>query len=140
MNAPKSSQIGLILRALAFAAHKHKDQKRKGKDASPYINHPIAAASLLASEAGIDDHVDHLRDFRNRWVHAGASSSSENIEDNAFVLKRYVDEVLRFHFQFSGRFDSLEAAAAFLDLPSSIPVLRHRQKELTWAISYRTPQ
>ena len=30
----------LILRAVAFAAHKHRDQRRKDKEASPYINHP----------------------------------------------------------------------------------------------------
>lgn len=40
-----------ILAALAFAAHKHRDQRRKDKAASPCINHPIA----LANEAEIDD-------------------------------------------------------------------------------------
>jgi guanosine-3',5'-bis(diphosphate) 3'-pyrophosphohydrolase len=57
MTAPSTSQIGLILRALAFAAHKHRDQRRKDKDASPYINHPIAAASVLANEGGVEDPV-----------------------------------------------------------------------------------
>ncbi|MDH5564024.1 MAG: phosphohydrolase, partial [Nitrospirota bacterium] len=33
--------IPLILKALAFAAHKHRDQRRKNVEASPYINHPI---------------------------------------------------------------------------------------------------
>ncbi|AGA33744.1 Metal dependent phosphohydrolase [Thioalkalivibrio nitratireducens DSM 14787] len=46
---------GLILRALAFAAHKHRDQRRKDADASPYINHPIALADILANEAGVTD-------------------------------------------------------------------------------------
>jgi GTP diphosphokinase / guanosine-3',5'-bis(diphosphate) 3'-diphosphatase len=44
-----------FLRALAFAAEKHRDQRRKGAEASPYINHPIALASVLGVEAGVDD-------------------------------------------------------------------------------------
>ena len=46
-----------IFAALAFAAHKHRDQRRKDAEASPYINHPIALANLLVSEGGITDHV-----------------------------------------------------------------------------------
>jgi guanosine-3',5'-bis(diphosphate) 3'-pyrophosphohydrolase len=45
-----------LLRAAAYAAEKHRlGAPRKGKDAAPYINHPITVANLLASEAGIDD-------------------------------------------------------------------------------------
>lgn len=44
-----------LIRAAAFAAHKHRDQRRKDAEASPYINHPIAVANLLANEAGIRD-------------------------------------------------------------------------------------
>ncbi len=44
-----------LLHALAFAAAKHRDQRRKDAEASPYINHPIAVASVLAEEAGIAD-------------------------------------------------------------------------------------
>ena len=44
-----------LLSALAFAAHKHRDQRRKDTAATPYINHPIALANVLANEAHIDD-------------------------------------------------------------------------------------
>lgn len=44
-----------ILAAIAFAADKHRNQRRKDAAASPYINHPIALANVLANEAGIDD-------------------------------------------------------------------------------------
>ncbi len=47
--------LEVILRALAFAALKHRDQRRKDLEASPYINHPIALASVLCCEAGIHD-------------------------------------------------------------------------------------
>jgi len=49
--------LGLLFGALAFAAHKHRAQRRKDKEASPYINHPIALADVLANEGGIDDAV-----------------------------------------------------------------------------------
>jgi guanosine-3',5'-bis(diphosphate) 3'-pyrophosphohydrolase len=50
-----SSPVAIVLAASAFAAHKHRDQRRKGADASPYINHPIAVANVLANEGGITD-------------------------------------------------------------------------------------
>jgi len=56
MNKPSSTyDIGHILKALAFAAHKHRDQRRKDLEASPYINHPIALADVLCNEGGILD-------------------------------------------------------------------------------------
>jgi guanosine-3',5'-bis(diphosphate) 3'-pyrophosphohydrolase len=51
----KSTDIALILQALEFASVKHKDQRRKDAEASPYINHPIALAKVLCVEAGITD-------------------------------------------------------------------------------------
>ena len=44
-----------LFEALAFAAHKHRKQRRKDVEASPYINHPIALARTLAVEGGIVD-------------------------------------------------------------------------------------
>ncbi|MGQ0654733.1 MAG: HD domain-containing protein [Betaproteobacteria bacterium] len=49
------SELGLLLEALAFAAHKHRDQRRKDAEASPYINHPIALADALVNEGGVSD-------------------------------------------------------------------------------------
>lgn len=50
------STPALLLRATHFAARKHRNQRRKDADASPYINHPIALANLLA-QAGIEDPI-----------------------------------------------------------------------------------
>ena len=44
-----------LLAAIAFAAHKHCDQRRKEAVASPYINHPISLANVLVNEVGVDD-------------------------------------------------------------------------------------
>jgi guanosine-3',5'-bis(diphosphate) 3'-pyrophosphohydrolase len=48
-------ELALLLEALAFAAHKHRDQRRKDAEASPYINHPIALADVLVNEGGVTD-------------------------------------------------------------------------------------
>ena len=48
-------ELAQLLKALAFAAHKHRDQRRKDAEASPYINHPIALADVLVNEGGVSD-------------------------------------------------------------------------------------
>jgi (p)ppGpp synthase/HD superfamily hydrolase len=52
---PTEKKEALILRAIDFAARKHRDQRRKDEEASPYINHPISVALLLAEIGGIAD-------------------------------------------------------------------------------------
>ena len=49
-----------LLHALDFAAKKHRDQRRKNAEASPYINHPIAVAAVLAGEGGVSDETTLL--------------------------------------------------------------------------------
>ena len=51
------NEIGLVLKAAAFAAHKHRDQRRKDAKATPYINHPLALAQALCEEGGVDDPI-----------------------------------------------------------------------------------
>jgi guanosine-3',5'-bis(diphosphate) 3'-pyrophosphohydrolase len=51
----ESQQVGLIFKALEFAARKHRDQRRKDLDASPYINHPISLVNLLWNTGGVSD-------------------------------------------------------------------------------------
>eukprot|EP00112_Aurelia_sp_Birch-Aquarium-sp1_P007372 Seg1802.3 transcript_id=Seg1802.3/GoldUCD/mRNA.D3Y31 product="Guanosine-3' 5'-bis" protein_id=Seg1802.3/GoldUCD/D3Y31 len=45
----------LLVEAANFAAIKHKDQRRKNAEKTPYINHPIGVAHILTNEAGITD-------------------------------------------------------------------------------------
>ena len=49
--------IGLILKAAEFAADKHRNQRRKDVDESPYINHPLSLANVLANEGAVTDPV-----------------------------------------------------------------------------------
>jgi guanosine-3',5'-bis(diphosphate) 3'-pyrophosphohydrolase len=53
----KQKDLGLVLKAMAFAARKHRDQRRKDAEASPYINHPIALADVLWHEGDVRDPV-----------------------------------------------------------------------------------
>lgn len=55
MKSECHDEIAVTLRVLAFAAHKHRDQRRKDEAASPYINHPIALATVLSNEGGVTD-------------------------------------------------------------------------------------
>lgn len=44
-----------LLEAVRYAAHQHRRQTRKGGEGTPYINHPVAVAHLLASVGGVTD-------------------------------------------------------------------------------------
>jgi guanosine-3',5'-bis(diphosphate) 3'-pyrophosphohydrolase len=49
------ASVGLILKAMRFAAEKHIDQRRKDSKSSPYINHPIQVAETLWTIGGVRD-------------------------------------------------------------------------------------
>jgi guanosine-3',5'-bis(diphosphate) 3'-pyrophosphohydrolase len=51
----EDTSTSLIIRAAHFAAEKHKNQRRKDADATPYINHPLTLAKILSLEAGVQD-------------------------------------------------------------------------------------
>lgn len=55
MDTPQT--IISLFHALHFAAGKHRDQRRKGAEGTPYINHLIEVAELLARVGGITDAV-----------------------------------------------------------------------------------
>lgn len=55
-NSPQEpAGLSLVLRAASFAALKHRDQRRKDQQATPYINHPLALAQVLSEEGGVND-------------------------------------------------------------------------------------
>jgi GTP diphosphokinase / guanosine-3',5'-bis(diphosphate) 3'-diphosphatase len=45
----------LVLKAAEFAADKHRDQRRKDARATPYINHPLRGARILAETGRVTD-------------------------------------------------------------------------------------
>ncbi len=49
------SALREVLRAAAYAATQHAGQKRKDKNGTPYINHPIGVAEMLTRVAAVTD-------------------------------------------------------------------------------------
>ncbi len=50
-----SKDLQLIFDALSFASRMHSNQRRKGNQDTPYINHPIDVARMLVTTGGITD-------------------------------------------------------------------------------------
>ena len=45
----------LILKAARFAAYKHRNQRRKDEERTPYINHPISVANIISEIGNVED-------------------------------------------------------------------------------------
>ena len=50
---PTRADLGQIVLAAEFAARKHRMQRRQDRDATPYINHPLALAKMLWTEGRV---------------------------------------------------------------------------------------
>lgn len=55
MRSYNVENIGMLLRALSFAAEKHQNERRKGEKQLPYINHPIQVANTLWEVGRVHD-------------------------------------------------------------------------------------
>lgn len=86
MNRSLSNESG-ILKAAHFAANKHRDQRRKGEENSPYINHPIAVAEILTSIGGITD----LTTIQAALLHDTVEDTKTTAEELAL---QFGDEVM----------------------------------------------
>jgi guanosine-3',5'-bis(diphosphate) 3'-pyrophosphohydrolase len=51
----KQDDVSLLIKAVKFSAEKHKTQRRKGTEGSPYINHPIEVAEMLWNAGSVRD-------------------------------------------------------------------------------------
>ena len=82
-----------LMKAVDFAAKKHKDQRRKDPFATPYINHPIGVANILSQEAGIED-LEVLQAALLHDTVEDTETTFEEIEDNfGREVRDIVDEV-----------------------------------------------
>jgi len=88
-----SNQFELLVNALAFAARKHRDQRRKDAEASPYINHPIALAYVLVHEGGIDDPVVLAAALLHDTIEDTETSEGELAETFGSEIAAIVKEV-----------------------------------------------
>jgi guanosine-3',5'-bis(diphosphate) 3'-pyrophosphohydrolase len=86
-------ELALLLKALAFAAHKHRDQRRKDPQASPYINHPIALADVLVNEGGVTDAEVLCAALLHDTVEDTATTHEELVDAFGARIARIVAEV-----------------------------------------------
>uniref|UniRef100_A0A8C5JNB4 Guanosine-3',5'-bis(diphosphate) 3'-pyrophosphohydrolase MESH1 n=3 Tax=Passerellidae TaxID=1729112 RepID=A0A8C5JNB4_JUNHY len=87
------SEAARLLEAVDFAARKHKDQRRKDPEGTPYINHPIAVARILAHEAGVTDMVVLQAALLHDTVEDTDTTFSEIEERFGAEVRRVVEEV-----------------------------------------------
>ena len=101
-----------LLRALAFAADKHRYDKRKDAEASPYINHPIAVALILVETVPTVDETSLL----------------------AAILHDTVEDTQTTHEELEGAFGS-EAAALVAELTDdkSLPKQERKERQIAHA-------
>jgi hypothetical protein len=81
--------------------------------------------------------LEHLREYRNKSVHAG--DDSELAKTHCFQLQSYFRDLMFFHLRYSADFTSLEEANSFLDLPPQKIILNRRKQLLDKAISFLSP-
>ena len=82
-----------VLSAASFAAERHLHQRRKDADASPYINHPLAVASILADEGGVADVELLMAALLHDTVEDTTTSPEEICEAFGKIVQELVREV-----------------------------------------------
>ena len=148
----------VVARALAFSAHKHRDQRRLDAAASPYINHPIALMVIL-TEAGIRDTVtlasgllhDTVEDTETTWQELAVAFGEEvanvvaEVSDDK-TLSKGVRKRLQVehaaHISYRARLvklaDKISNLTDVADSPPTEWTLTRRQKYFDWALEVVT--
>lgn len=83
---------GLLLEALELASIKHRDQRRKDREASPYINHPIAVARTLWA-AGVRDQTTIIAGVLHDTIEDTKTTREELAAKFGDAIAAVVDEV-----------------------------------------------
>jgi hypothetical protein len=68
--------------------------------------------------------LEHLRDCRNALVHRDESTGE--VDRYLFQLKRYVEDLIRLHLAWAGKFQTLNEFGEFLSLPADSSMLKKR--------------
>lgn len=89
----QTQDLSRILNALRFSAEKHKNQRRKGRDAAPYINHPIEVAELLTGVGGVQDPHTIIAAILHDTVEDTATTPEEIEQKFGQEVRSLVDEV-----------------------------------------------
>ena len=87
------SELQLLMNALSFAAAKHREQRRKGVEATPYINHPIAVTNVLVQKGNITETVVLCAALLHDTIEDTETSLSELKESFGEEIATIVKEV-----------------------------------------------
>ena len=83
----------ILLKAAKFAANKHRNQRREDVDASPYINHPIEVAHLLAGVGDIADLATLVAAILHDTIEDTETTGDELEEAFGTIVRKVVEEV-----------------------------------------------
>jgi guanosine-3',5'-bis(diphosphate) 3'-pyrophosphohydrolase len=83
----------LLLDALHFASAKHRGQTRQDADASPFVNHPIETAWLLAGVGGVDDTTTLVSAVLHDVLEDTPTTPAEIEQRFGSAVRRLVEEV-----------------------------------------------
>lgn len=86
--------IDLFLSALEFSSIRHRKQVRKGEEKTPYINHPIQVAKILAIEGDETDTVLLAAALLHDVVEDTVDSLKEKQDLIDEIRQRFGEEVL----------------------------------------------
>jgi guanosine-3',5'-bis(diphosphate) 3'-pyrophosphohydrolase len=81
--------------ALHYAAHCHRNQRRKNEEQDPYINHPISLLHVLAVEAHITDADVLCAALLHDVIEDCARTDEERLELVADIERRFGARVLK---------------------------------------------
>jgi hypothetical protein len=97
----------------------------------------IRRTLFLFRDRGIGKlYLEHLRQRRNDFVHAGQSSAEA--EQLVRQLDRYVQELARFHLSRGPEFANFGEVCQFLDLPTDVTELQNQISQRRRAIRFRS--
>ena len=85
--------IPALMDATMFAADKHRGQKRKDAQGTPYINHPIMVVNLMANVGGITDIETLQAGMLHDTVEDTDTTPGEIEERFGYVVRSLVMEV-----------------------------------------------
>lgn len=85
--------IKLYTKCMNFAALKHSTQRRKDSAKTPYINHPIGVANILANEGSVTDLEVLMAALLHDTVEDTETSFDEIEENFGASIRKIVEEV-----------------------------------------------
>ncbi|XP_046743064.1 guanosine-3',5'-bis(diphosphate) 3'-pyrophosphohydrolase MESH1 [Diprion similis] len=89
----KEELLSMVLKCANFAAEKHSNQRRKDAAETPYINHPLGVANILANEGSVHDPVTILAALLHDTVEDTDTSFEEIEKEFGETVMKVVAEV-----------------------------------------------